>query len=121
MSLVRLYLDEDAMHQGLVMALRARRVDVMSASEARMINRSDEEHLCWATQDRRVLYSFNIADYCILHQDWTSSGQTHGGIILAPQQRYSVGEQLRRLLLIVNRKSAENMQGHLEYLANWGR
>ena len=37
------------------------------------------------------------------------------------QQPYSVGEQLRRLLLLVNWKSAEDMQGHLEYLANWGR
>jgi hypothetical protein len=43
-----------------------------------------------------VLYSFNIRDYSVLHEQWIASGREHSGIILASQQRYSIGEQLRR-------------------------
>ena len=43
-SQVRLYLDEDAMRRSLVFGLRARNVDVLTAAEADMINRQDEDH-----------------------------------------------------------------------------
>jgi uncharacterized protein DUF5615 len=121
MSRIRLYFDEDAMQRALVVALRARRVDVLTASESGMTNKSDEAHLRFATSDARTLYSFNIRDYSFLHDQWTASGQTHSGIILAPQQRYLIGEQLRRLLQLVSRITAEEMLSRLEYLSNWGR
>ena len=108
------------MQQGLVTALRTRRIDVVTAFEARMINRSDDAHLRRATSEDRVLYSFNIADYCRLHRQWLSNGETHGGIILAPQQRYTVGEQLRRLLLLLARNTPVEMRSRLEYLSVWG-
>ena len=120
MTRIRLYLDEDAMQHGLVTALRARRIDILTASDAGMINQSDEDHLRWATRQQRALYSFNMADYASLHRQWLGRGQTHSGIILASQQRYSVGEQLRRLLHLLSRTSAEEMQHRLEYLSVWG-
>jgi len=109
------------MQKALIAALRARHIDVLTASEAGMTDKSDEDHLAWAGRDSRVLYSFNIGDDCVLHKTRLSGGKTHGGIILAPQQRYSVGEQLRRLLQIINRVTAEEMRARLEYLANWDR
>src|SRR6266702_3164327 len=63
MSRTRLYFDEDSMQYALVVALRARRVDVMTASDCGMVNRSDEEHLRYASAAGRVLYSFNLKDY----------------------------------------------------------
>lgn len=120
MSRIRLYLDEDAMQGGLVMALRARHVDVLTASDCGMVNQSDEDHLRYASANERVLYSFNIKDYSLLHEQWITSGRTHSGILLAPQQRYSIGEQLRRLLQLLNRSSAAEMLSRLEYLSNWG-
>jgi hypothetical protein len=45
MSRIRLYLDEDAMQNVLVVALRARRVDVLTASDCGMVGRSDDDHL----------------------------------------------------------------------------
>lgn len=119
MTRISLYFDEDALERGLVTALRARRVEVLTAFEADMINRSDEDHLACARRNGCVLYSFNIADYCRLHSMWLSEGNTHAGIVVAYQQRYSVGEQLRRLLILVNRRSAAEMIGRLEYLSAW--
>ena len=92
MSRIRLYFDEDAMQHALVVALRARRVDVLTASDCEMVSRSDEDHLRHASDDARVLYSFNIRDYSLLHEQWIASGREHSGIVLASQQRYSIGE-----------------------------
>lgn len=46
---IRLYFDEDSMSRGLVRALRARNVDVLTAFEANMIDRDDVLHLEYAT------------------------------------------------------------------------
>jgi hypothetical protein len=121
MSRIRLYFDEDAMQHALVVALRARRVDVLTASDRAMVGRSDEDHLRHASNDGRVLYSFNIRDYSALHEQWIVSGREHCGIILASQQRYPIGEQLRRLLHLLNRRPATEMMSRLEYLSTWGR
>ena len=95
MSRARLYLDEDAMRRSLVFGLKSRNVDVLTALDARMINRSDEDHLIAASAAGRALYSFNVADYCVIHQNWISQGRTHAGIVVAPQQRLAVGQELR--------------------------
>jgi hypothetical protein len=121
MKRIRLYIDEDAMQQALVVALRARRVDVSTASESGLVNRSDEEHLCYASREGRALYSFNIGDFTALHSQWIARGEAHAGIILAPQQRYSVGEQLRRILHLFAARTAGEMECRLEYLSSWGR
>ena len=119
MSQPRLYLDEDSMGGALVFGLRARSVDVLSASEADMINRDDEDHLVLAAAGNRVLYTFNVADFCILHQAWVSEGRQHAGIIVAPQQRYTVGEELRRLVRLIDSLSAEEMRNLVEFLSAW--
>jgi hypothetical protein len=38
-------------------------------------------------------------------------------MVLAPQQRYSVGEQMRRLLKLMAAKSAEEMENQVEFLS----
>jgi hypothetical protein len=117
---IKLYFDEDALHRRLKQALRERGVDVLTAEEAGMRERDDKEHLDFATAQGRVLYSFNIGDYCGIHTECIVSNKSHSGIILAPQQRYSIGEQMRRLTRIVNVRTAEQMINQLEFLSNWG-
>jgi hypothetical protein len=60
---IRLYVDEDAQDRGLVRSLLARGVDVVTASDAGMIERPDEEHLDYATASGRALFSFNVSDF----------------------------------------------------------
>lgn len=96
-----LYLDEDSMNRDLVQALRARGVDVLTALEVGMIEYPDEEHLIRAVSDNRVLYSFNVEDFYRIHTAWLTNGKSHVGMILAQQQRYSVGEQMRRFLKLI--------------------
>ena len=103
------------MDKALVSALRARGADVLTAQEAGMIERQDDDHLEFATAKGRVLYSFNVGDYCRLQ----AQGRTHAGLILALQQRYSVGEQMRRLLRLIAAQPAEAMQNRVEFLSHW--
>ena len=117
---IHLYFDEDSMRHALVEALRARGVDVLTALEAGMIERADEEHLSYATAQGRVLCSFNVEDFYRLHTTYLAEGRSHAGIILARQQRYSVGEQMRRLLKLIAAKSAGEMKNGVEFLSAWG-
>jgi len=65
----------------LVRGLRSRGIDVVTATEAGMIRQKDNES----------------------HRRWTAIARDHGGIILAQQQRYSTGKQIRRLLRLIGR------------------
>jgi hypothetical protein len=95
-------------------------VDVTTALEVGMIERDDREHLDYATRQGRVLYSFNVGDFSRLHVDSLLQGKSHAGLVLAQQQRYSVGEQMRRLLKLIALKSAEEMKDQVEFLSAWG-
>ena len=107
------------MDEDLVDALRSRNIAVLSVADVGMLNRSDEEQLDWARQNNRVLFSFNTRDYYRLHIMLIEQGLSHTGIILAPQQRYGVGEILRGLLKLINSRSLEDMQGQVVFLSNW--
>ena len=116
---IRLYMDEDAMDQVLVKALRARSIDVLTALDAGMIEREDREHLDYATKQRRVVCTFNRGDFYRLHSEYVAQGKRHAGIVLMRQQHLSVGEQMRRMLKLIANKSAEEMENWIEFLSAW--
>jgi len=90
MSRTQLYFDEDAMQHALVVAQRAAR-DVSTASDSGMVAE--------ATKSIFVM-PVSTGGYCIVSTSGitacsTSNGSPAGGtlwIILASQQRYSIGE-----------------------------
>ena len=85
-----------------------------------MRGRSDLEQLQWAAAQKRVLYTANVADFCRLHSEFMRVGQDHHGIILHVRQRYSVGEQMNRLLRLISLVAAEGMRNRIEFLSAWG-
>jgi hypothetical protein len=100
--------------------LRARGVDVTTALEAGTTRATDQEHLEFAGAQGRVLFSFNVSHFSRLHAEFLSRGQSHAGIIMAAQQRYAIGERIRRLLSLIAARTAEEMHNRLEYLSDWG-
>jgi predicted nuclease of predicted toxin-antitoxin system len=116
---IRLYFDEDSMRRSLVRALRNRSVDVITALDAGMIEREDAEHLDYATQQGRVLCTFNVGDFYQLHTDYLTQGRPHAGIIFMRQQRHSVGQQMRALLKLIATRPAEAMSNWIEFLSAW--
>jgi len=119
-DLIQIYIDEDAMDSHLVIALRSRGVMVLTPFEADATGKLDEEQLAFATEHGCVLYTHNISDFCRLHKEWTRTGREHAGMILVPQQRFSVGEQLRRILQISAIVGADRMRSRIEFLSSWG-
>ena len=120
MSQIDIYVDEDAMDGDLVEALRFRGVTVSTALDAGLIGSPDEEQLAFAAAHRCVLYTFNIGDFYRLHTQWVAAGREHAGMILAPQQRFSVGEQLRRIVRLRAATTAMGMRNRIEFLGTWG-
>lgn len=120
MDLIQVYIDEDAVRRGLVSALRSRGVTVLTVLEAGLKGKQDEEQLAFATEHECVLYSHNASDFYRLHTEWANAGREHGGMILAPQQRYSIGEQLRRIWRIRRSATTQSMRNPVEFLGNWG-
>ncbi|MFM2060331.1 MAG: hypothetical protein RLZZ507_1 [Cyanobacteriota bacterium] len=116
MSLIRLFIDEDSMDQRFIKALRARGVDVITVAEVETISSSDKEQLLLATELQRVLYTFNVGDFCQLHSSYIEKQHSHGGIIISSQD-YSIGEQMRRVLKLIADKSAEDMINQLVFLS----
>ena len=92
---IQLYLDEDASSRSLVRGLRARGVDVLTAVEADKLETEYPDQLEFATQDGRVLYTYNVSDFYHLHTAWAAQGKSHAGIILVAQSRFTIGEQLQ--------------------------
>jgi hypothetical protein len=79
----------------------------------------DFQQLEHATAQGRVLFTYNIGDFFSLHTRLLEEGNAHGGVILAPQQRYSVGEQMRRLLRMSGERSSDEMRNRVEFLSAW--
>lgn len=113
---IRLYVDEDASARALVQGLRARGVDVVTAYEAHLSGADDPSQLVYASAQSRVLYTFNVGHFYRIHGDWLAQERPHAGIIVVHRQKYPVGEQIRRLLRIINSRSAEEVRNTLRFL-----
>jgi hypothetical protein len=58
-SQICFYLDEDTINAALVKALRNANLNVVTVADAGRLGYPDEDQLIWATEQGRVIYSFN--------------------------------------------------------------
>ena len=112
---IRLYVDEDAMARAVVQGLRARGIDVITVLDAGMSEQDDRAQLEYAAAQGRVLYTFNVGHFYQLHSEYLAQSKSHAGIILVYRQRYSIGEQIRRLLKEMTTKSTEEMKNDIHF------
>lgn len=96
-------------------------LDVVTVADVDRQSYSDEEQLIWATEQRRVIYSYNRSNFCRLHSEFLAAERTHTGIIVSQQQRCSVGQQLRGLLKLVAAQSDAEMVNQLVFLSAYIR
>ncbi len=118
-SAFRLFIDEDAMDDELVSARLHKNIAATTAQLAGRRRKSDEDQLIFATQQDAALHTFNIGHFHRIHSQWVGAGREHADIVLARQQRYSIGEQVRRILLIRAALTDIAMRNRAEFLANW--
>ena len=107
------------MRSDLVNGLRSQGLDVVSASEAGMSGREDPDQLALAASQGRVLVTFNIRHFRVIHARWMAEGRSHAGIVLGHQQRWVVREHIRKLVRLAASVTAEEMQNREELLGRW--
>ena len=119
MSLPALYLDEDIQSNALIEALRSRGMDVLTTAEAGMSHARDDEQLAFAATRKRVLLTFNIADFAKVHSRFLDSHGEHAGIILVQQQKWGPGELARRIIRVLTMVPGQSMRNQLLFISNW--
>jgi hypothetical protein len=113
---VKLYIDEDASENSVVLALRHHGVDVLTVVEAGQDQQADEVQLNFASTHGRAIYSLNVGHFALLHQQFLARGEEHAGIILIPRHRYGVGEKIRKLLELLENTDAQSLRNSLRFL-----
>ena len=110
---IRLYMDEDV--DVLVADLiRARGFQALTTEEAGRKKKDDEEQLAFAASQQSAIVTHNRADFEALAQKYFAEEKPHFGIIVAV--RRSPQEIARRLLVILNHVTADEMMNQVRYV-----
>jgi hypothetical protein len=110
------YLEADV-HPIVARILRGRGFDAVSANEAGRPRASDREQLDFAVAHRRVLVTFNVADFVREARAYADEERDHCGIIVSDQ--LDVGELVRRLTKAPGSYSAPDMINRFVWLQSF--
>ena len=106
---IRFQTDEH-IQKGVIRALRARGVDVLTTTDAGLLGATDEKQLEYAHRERRVMITQD-QDFLRL----AAAGFAHSGIAYA-RVGNSIGEIQYWLLILGDVMTPEEMENHIEYL-----
>jgi predicted nuclease of predicted toxin-antitoxin system len=107
---IRFHLDEN-IPTSIAAGLRRRGIDVTTTAEVGLIGADDATQLAFASSHGRVMVTHD-ADFLRLH----AQGTIHAGIAFCQVGALTVGELLRRLVLIYDLLSVEEMEKGIEFL-----
>ncbi len=113
MEKISLLLDEDV-QLSLGSALRRRGFDVIHAQELDRKGIPDSEQLSFAVKNERCIFSYNVKDFVLLHNDYVELEKKHWGIIISKQ--IPLGETFRKLLIFFQQNSKDSMRNKLKFL-----
>jgi predicted nuclease of predicted toxin-antitoxin system len=109
MAMIHFHLDEHVPH-AIAEGLRRRGIDVTTV-EAGLRSATDDVHLAYALEQQRVIVT-NDPDFLVLVQE----DRPHMGIAYCDQGRRSIGEMIRRLVLLWERYPAEALRSRIVFL-----
>lgn len=112
--MIKLYLDEDV-PEAIAKALRLRGYDVVTVKEASRKGMADIDQLNYASSEGRVILTFNVADFCRIHNDFVKKGLSHSGIILSKQ--LPIGVIVKTLLGILPDMTPEKARNNVNWLS----
>lgn len=110
---IELYLDEDV---DVLVAdlLRARGFVATTTRDAGKLRASDAEQMAYAVEKQATLLTHNRVDFEVIAKHYRVGSYSHFGIVIAT--RHSPYEIVRRLLLILNQVTADEMQDQVRYI-----
>jgi hypothetical protein len=107
---IRFHLDEHC-DPAIAAGLRLHRVDVTTTPQAGLLHAEDEDHIAYAMQTGRVVFTQD-QDFLRLH----AASVEHRGIAFCYQQCRSIGQIIAGLLLIWEIYEPEEMVNRVEFL-----
>ena len=110
---IELYLDEDV-HVLVADLIQARGFQAITTRDAGQLQNSDPQQLAYAVNQQKTLITHNRVDFEQLAQEYFNQDKKHYGIILAV--RHSPQEIARRLLIILNNVTADEMENQVRYI-----
>ena len=114
MEKVRIYTDE-SVNVAITEGLKRRGVEAWSAKDAGKLGLTDEEQLQYATSEKASIFSHDD-DFLKVAVRWIKEGKMHYGVIYAHRLDYSIGECMRKLKLVADILTQEDMINHIEFL-----
>ena len=110
---ISLYLDEDV-NVLIADRVRARDFSAITAVSVGNLGKSDEEQLAFAATNGYASLTHNRTDFEALAQEYLAHEKQHHGLLLAV--RRSPYELARRLLVILNNVTADEMHNQIRYI-----
>lgn len=111
---MKIYCDEN-IESAIVEGLKRRGIEVISARDTEDLGEDDEYHLKRASELGAVILTHDVDFLKIAHQ-WRQEGKKHKGILYAHPLDLSLGECIRRVELITQVLSEEEMEDYIEFL-----
>jgi len=107
---IRFHFDEH-IDPAIARGLRRHGIDVTTTVEARLLRRDDQVHWDYANTSQRVIFTHDPDFLRMAERD-----SDHPGIVFCHRTAYSIGETIRRLILVYEVLSAEEIAGRVEFL-----
>jgi predicted nuclease of predicted toxin-antitoxin system len=107
---IRFHFDEH-IDPDIARALRRHGIDVTTTVEARLLSRSDQDQIEYARTSGRVLVTHDT-DFLRM----ASRDSDHPGIVYSHRTALSVGEMIRRLILVYEVLVVDEIRGRVEFL-----
>jgi predicted nuclease of predicted toxin-antitoxin system len=111
---VSVYTDE-SVPVAIAAGLQWRSVAALSARDTDNLGLSDEEQLAYATAHQLVLFTHDT-DFLQLARQQARSPEGHGGVIYVHQDKFTIGECIRRLKELAELFELEDFRNHVEFL-----
>ncbi len=115
MTNLKLYFDENV-PEAIAVAIRLRGYDVTTVRDAGRKAASDLDQLRYASLQKRILFTFNVADFAKLHDEFVTTGRHHGGILLSKQ--LPVGIIVKRLLKLLSHLPDRELKNNIIWLTD---
>lgn len=110
---IEIYQDEDV-DVLIANLLRVRGFTVITTQEAQFLGKSDAQQLAYAVNHEMAFLTHNRVHIETLVREYFDKNKRHYGVIIA--SRRSAYEIARRLLLIVNHVTADEMINQVRYI-----
>ena len=114
--MINLYLDENV-PEAVALGLRLRGLNVVTVRDAVRKGLSDLEQLQYAASEKRAIFTFNVADFQKIHNEFLKGGIDHWGIILSKQ--LPIGKIVRALLKLLSSVTTEKVKNNIVWLSDW--